>query len=166
MSTRVRVNTAAHTTTFVTEQLLKTVKEIIKLVGLDPTKLNWSSTETAVNIWLKSRHLKVITLEIYHPTSDALVRRWDLAIDYDHSTNADEAFWNDLEAVQFAIAKAGLVASTCDYRIVIDNLPGRPDVQGWGPTAYKSTEGMVKQNIGTTIGTSSIGSSTSYWRPQ
>jgi hypothetical protein len=166
MSTRVRVNTSVYTVTFVTDQLLRTVKEIIKLVGLDPSNMSWSSTENAVKTWLTSRHLRTITLEIYNPVSDKLVTRWDLAIDYNHSTDSEEKFWNDLEAVKFAIAKAGIVPSTCSYRIVIDNAPGRPDVAGWSSTSYRSTVGLVKQNLGTTIGTSSLGAETSYWRAQ
>lgn len=166
MTTRVRVNTATHTITFVTEELMRTMKEVIKLIGLDPTSMSWTSTENALNTWLTSRHLQKVTLEIFNPSTDALVARWDISIDYNHSVNEDENFWNDLDATKFAIAKAGVVPNTCKYRIVIDNKEGRPDVPGWSSTTYRSTDGFVKHGVGTTIGTSTIGAQTEYWRRQ
>jgi hypothetical protein len=166
MSTRVRVNTRTNTITYVTDQVMRSVKDIIGLVGLDPTSLDWESTETALGAWLGSEHLQVVTLEIYSPRTDALVHRWDITIDYNHGTNADETFWNDLAATKYAIAKAGQVAKDCKYDIKVKNKPGHPDVAGWGSCSYRSTEGMVKQSVGTTIGSSSIGAQTDFWRKQ
>lgn len=66
--------------------------------------------------------------------------------------------------IRFAIRKCGVIPSSCSYRILMDNAPGRPDVPGWSSTSYKSTDGFVHQNIGTTIGTHAIGANTGYWR--
>ena len=54
--------------------------------------------------------------------------------------------------------------SMCDYRVVVTNKDGAPSVSGWSSTTLRSTDGFVRQSIGTTIGASGLGSSTGYWR--
>ncbi|MGP2478232.1 hypothetical protein [Listeria monocytogenes] len=41
---------------------------------------------------------------------------------------------------------------------------GAPHVDGWSDCNFLSTDGFVKQNLGTTIGTNSIGTQAGYWR--
>ncbi|MDN3512260.1 MAG: hypothetical protein NG784_13300 [Candidatus Jettenia sp.] len=54
--------------------------------------------------------------------------------------------------------------TSCDYRIILDTNPSCCNVPGWRPTTYRSTEGFVRQSVGTTIGTHAIGSQAKYWR--
>ena len=155
---------SAHTISHVTSKMLLILKEIIREVGLDPSKLanSWSSLELAVSTWLTSRHLRQLTLEIYDPKSDDLVSRWDLDIIYGYG--ADETFWVDTYAIRYSIAKAGLVPSQCNYCFLLYNAPGRPDVEGWSATKARSTDGFNRYSTGATIGGNGIGTEVSYWR--
>lgn len=166
MSTTVSVNTYTHSVTYVTDKMLNSLRYIITQVGLDPSKFldDWASTERAASTWLNSRHLRKVVLEIYNASTGSLITRWDFGIDYDYGSSSDGSMWVDTDAIRFAIIKCGVIPSSCSYRILMDNAPGRPDVPGWGSTSYKSTDGFVHQNIGTTIGTHAIGTNTGYWR--
>lgn len=164
MSTMVSVNTYTYAVTFVTEKIVKSLQYIITSTGLDPNKLvgKWSSYELAVETWLRSGHLRVVSLEIVSPAG-SFVTRWDLEINYSYG-GGDGSMWVDKEALKYAILKCGVMPSSCTYNILIENAPGRPDVVGWGPGTYLSTEGFIKQGLGTTIGTSSIGTQAAFWR--
>jgi hypothetical protein len=46
----------------------------------------------------------------------------------------------------------------------VHNKTGRPDVAGWSSTAYRSTDGFVRQSLGTTLDASGLGASAVYYR--
>ena len=77
MSTSTFVISYAYTVTYVTAKLLLTLKEIIREIGLDPSKLtnDWKNYENAISTWLGNRELEHVTLEIHHPTTGGLVTR-------------------------------------------------------------------------------------------
>ena len=164
MSTFVVVNTYAHSVTHVTDKVLHSIKNIIRLSGLSPEKLTneWGVLERGIKKWLETEYLQEIHLEVYNPVTNALVGRWDFEIFYGFT--GDGAFWVDTDAIKYHIIKAGVWPSTCEYRIVVTNKPGRPDVAGWGPATLRSTDGFVKQSIGTTIDGSGLSTGTGYWR--
>ncbi len=165
MSTSVAVNTFTHSVTHVTAEMMTGLKMIVLLSGLSLDKIrnDWESVETAIYTWLSSRHLQKVTLEVYDGGTNALVTRWDFDIDYTYGTNNDEALWADHQAIRFAIAKAGVIASKCRYEFKI-LAPGGAFVSGWSAVPYRSTSGFTQHSVGNTIGGSSIASSTSYWR--
>jgi len=162
--TAVSVNAYTHSVTYVADNILKSLKDIIRLSGMDPAALigKWESYERALKVWLASKHLQKIVLEFYDPNTDKLVDRWDIDIVYDWSD--DGAFYTDTDQLRYAIEKVGLVPSSARYRIIMDNKRGRPDVEGWAPTEYRSTDGMVRQSLGATMEHSGLGGSTAYWR--
>lgn len=164
MSTTVVVNTYAHSVTYVTNKLLLTLKEVINLSGLSPAKLadQWDALERGIQTWLESQHLKEIVLEVYGLKTDKLVGRWDLAIYY--GLNGDGSFWVNVEEIHYHIRKAGLWSSDCGYRVVVTTELGSPSVEGWSSTTLLSTDGFVKQSIGTTLDSSGLGANASYWR--
>ncbi len=164
MSTTVKVNTYSHSVTHVTDNILSGIKRIILLSGLSLDKLtsDWKVLESGIGKWLETRHLNCVTLEVYTGTSD-LVGRWDFDISYTYSTGDDGDLWADVDAIKFAIKKAGAIPATCKYRIVTDTKSGRPDVSGWSSTQLLSTDGFTKRPIGTTIGATHLGAGTSYW---
>ena len=55
--TSVVVNTYTHSVTYVAENILKSLKDIIRLSGLDPTNFigEWESNLRATRTWLESR---------------------------------------------------------------------------------------------------------------
>lgn len=163
-ATAVGVYTHVHSYNFVTNQLLNSVKEIVRMSGLDPAKMSgqWASLELGIHTWLADGDLESAYLEIYNSRTDKLVRRWDFDISY--SKSGDGSFWQDPNDIRYHIEKAGLNPANCDYEILTTTAPGRRNVAGWSRCSLRSTDGFVKQSIGTTIGAGGISSGTSYWR--
>lgn len=153
-----------YTVTYVTDKMLQSLLKIICWSGLNPAKLtsDWQTLSTAIKTWVTSGHFEAAVLEIFDSKNpDRLIRRWDLSLTYE----ANEAeMWIDTEAIKYAISKAGSIAALCEYRVVISTKPGQPAVPGWGPTTLRSTDGLLRFSVGTTIGAGSLGGSTSYWR--
>lgn len=162
-SVAVSTYTTTHTVTYVTAKMLLTLKEIVREIGLDPSNLtdDWKSLERAISTWLRSRHLKQVTLEVFNPRTNALVTRWDLDVVYGYV--GDGSFWTDTWTIRYNILKAGVAPSSCNYRILLKNDPGRPDVEGWGPTSYRSTDGFKRFALGSAIGGNGIGTDVAFW---
>ena len=152
--------------TYVAENILKSLKDIIRLSGLDPARFaeKWESNMRALKTWLDSEDLTKVVLEVYHPVNDVLIIRWDIDIVYSWTGDGDGSFWTDTEQLRYAIKKAGIVPSEAKYDLILNTKKGRPDVQGWGSCSYRSTEGMVKQSLGTTVEHSGLGGQAGYWR--
>jgi len=163
MSTYTVSTTYTHTVTHVTTKMLLLLKEIIREIGLDPARFtdDWDTNERAISTWLASRHLQRVILEVYNPTTGALVTRWDMDVVY--ATVGDGCLWVDTAAVRYSIAKAGLVPSSCLYDLKLTNAPGRPDVAGWGPCDFRSTDGFKRYAVGATVGGDGLSAQTAYW---
>jgi hypothetical protein len=163
--TTVSVYSYTHSVTYVADNILKSIKDIIRLSGLNPAKFvhDWDVNMRGIKAWLESRHLQKIVLEVYHPKTNALIVRWDVNIAYAWS-DSDGAFWTDTEQIKYSIRKAGVVPSEALYDLIAETAVGRPDVSGWHPTQYRSTSGMVRQSLGTTIRHGTLGASVSYLR--
>jgi hypothetical protein len=163
--TGVAVNTYTHSVTYVADNILKSMKDIIRLSGLDPANLvdGWSNKMRALQAWLGSRHLETVVLEIFNPKTDALVGRWDIDVIYT-TGSGDGGFWTDTEQIKYHVRKAGLAPSEARYRLLLQNKTGRPEVEGWTSAEYRSTEGFVRQSLGSTIEHSGLGGSAAYWR--
>ena len=163
--TTVTVNTYTHSVVYVADNILKSLKDIIREVGLDPAKLmgDYETNMRTLRAWLSSQDLRQVNLEIYDPVTDALITRWDLDIAYGWSAD-DGSFWTDTDQLKYAIRKAGVVPSTARYRLLLDANPTRPDVDGWYRVTSRSTAGMVRQSLGSTIEHSGLGASAAYWR--
>lgn len=166
MSTHVVVNTYTHTVTYVTEMLLLSLKEIVRGSGLSPEKLtdDWASYQLAISTWLDTRDLETVVLEVFNPSSGTLVGRWDFDIIY--GISGDGGMWVDTDDIRYHIKKAGLWPADCDYKIMALTKPGRPDVFGWSKGALRSTEGFIRQSIGTTIDGNGLRAAGMYWRAQ
>jgi hypothetical protein len=165
MSTFVVVNTYTHSVTYVADKMLHSLHQIIRESGLNPEKLtdDWKTLQRGISTWLASRHLESVTLEVFDPGTDTLIGRWDFEIYY--GTAGDGAMWVNTEDIKYHIRKAGHWPSLCDYRIITSTKSGRPEVSGWSSTMFRSTEGFVRQSIGTTIdGNGHISAGTAYWR--
>lgn len=163
--TTVSVNTYTHSVTYVSDNILKSVKDILRLSGLDPSKLadEWASTMQALRTWLEARDLERVVLEVFNPATGQLVLRWDIDIVYGWSSG-DGSFWTDTDQLRYAILKAGVAPAQADYELILQTKPGRADVPGWSPTSYRSTAGMVRHSLGTTIEHSGLGGNAAYWR--
>src|SRR5436853_100000 len=78
------VNTYTRSVTYVADNILKSLKDIIRLSGMDPAAFTekWASYERALKAWLASKHLQKVVLEVFDPADDKLVLRWDVDISY------------------------------------------------------------------------------------
>lgn len=164
MSTFVAVNTYTHSVTFVTDKMLMSLKEIIRCSGLSPEKLasEWKILHRGISSWLNSRDLEQVILEVYNPATDSLVGRWDFDLCYGWS--GDGGMWVNTDNIRYHILKAGQWPAACDYRIVLVTKRGRPDVEGWNAATLRSTDGFVRQSLGTTIDADGLKTGTAYWR--
>jgi len=162
--TNVAVYSYTHSVTYVADNILKSFKDIIRLSGLDPTNLveSWDSKMLALKTWLQSGHLESVVLEVFDPTSNGLVGRWDIDVVY--VASGDGSFWTDTEQIKYHIRKAGLLPSQARYRLLMQNKKGRPDVDGWGPAEYRSTEGFARHSLGSTIEHNGLAGGAAYWR--
>ncbi|MBK9361711.1 MAG: HORMA domain containing protein [Rubrivivax sp.] len=150
---------------YVADNILKSLKDIIRLSGLDPTKLvgDWGVLLRGISTWIESRHLETVILEIFDPKTDTLVKRWDIGVAYEWDISAG-TFWNDTEQLKQAIKKAGLSPSEVDYRVVVTRSAGYAPVEGWSNTSLRSTAGMVRQSLGTTVEHNGLSANAGYWR--
>ena len=139
MSVSVAVRSYTHATTYVADNILKSLKDILLYSGLDPDKLvdEREVLHRGIKAWIDSGHLQKIVLEVYDPKTDQSVGRWDVNISYDW-TGGDGQFWTDTDAIRFAIKKAGVLPSAAKYRVVAVTAPGRPSVAGWARARWAS----------------------------
>lgn len=165
MSTFVTVNTYTYSVTYVANNVLMCLKDIIRRSGLDPDKLtsDWPVLERGLAKWLETKHLETVTLEVFDPRTDALVGRWDFEISYGWSGGTG-TFWVDTDQIKYQILKQGLFPSSCEYAVKVHNKAGRPDVAGWCAATYRSTDGFIRQSIGTTLDASGLGAAATYYR--
>jgi hypothetical protein len=163
MSSTTFVISYTHTVTYVTTKMLHLLSNIIRDIGLDPSKFasDWGMYEDGISTWLESRHLERVTLEVYNPKTNALVTRWDIDVVY--SSVGDGDLWVDAAAVRYAIAKAGLAPSSCLYSIKLKNLPNARSLAGWSSCEFRSTEGFRRYAIGSTVGGNGLTAQTAYW---
>lgn len=161
----VAVYSYTQSVTYVADNILKSIKDIIRLSGLDPMNFveQWSSNLLAMKAWLESGHLERVVLEVFDPQNDALITRWDIDVIYKWSSG-DGTFWTDTDQLKYAIRKAGVLPEKAKYTLLLQNKPGRPDVAGWGSREYRSTNSMVKQSLGTTVEHCGLGGNAGYWR--
>lgn len=165
MPVSVSVRSYTHAVTYVSENLLRSLKDVIRLSGLDPAQFtdDWPVLHKGIKTWIESGHLERVTLEVYDPSTNGLVGRWDVEIAYSY-TSGDGSFWTDTDDIRYAIQKAGQHPSSCRYNVIVQNKPGEPNVPGWSPATFRSTAGMVRQSIGTTIEASGLSGGFSYYR--
>lgn len=162
--TSVAVSTYTHSVTYVADNILKSLKDIIRLSGLNPSRLveEWETNMRALRAWLGTGDLEKVVLEVFNPSTGALIVRWDIEIVYTWS--GDGGFWTDTEQLKYHIRKAGLAPSDAAYEIILKTKPGRPDVAGWGPGSFRSTDGFVRHSLGSTLSHNGLGGNAAYWR--
>ncbi|ARO54863.1 HORMA domain containing protein [Methylorubrum zatmanii] len=165
MTTSVTVNTYTNSVTYVADNILKSLKDVIRLSGLNPTNFasNWDVHNRGLTIWLNSQDLEAVVLEIYNPKTGTLILRWDIDIVYGWSSG-EGSFWTDTDQLAYHIRKAGIAPVDANYEVILSCKPGRPDVAGWSSCSMRSTDGMVRQSLGSTIEHHGLGGNAAYWR--
>ncbi len=163
--TTVSTYSYTHSITYVAGNILKSLKDIIRLSGLNPSRFveNWSSYMLAVKTWLTTEDLQRVILEVYNPSTNKLIIRWDIDIVYGWSSG-DGSFWTDTDQLRYAILKAGVLPSLAEYTLLLQTKSGRVDVPGWSRGSSRPTDGFVKQSLGSTVEHSGLTAQAGYWR--
>lgn len=166
MATTVQVNTHTYATTHVAANLIRSLKQLVVGCGLDASRLvgSWQTLERGVATWLGTRHLEHMILEIYNPSTDGLVKRFDFDIDYSYHPNGNGDLWLDADTVAYALAKAGAVPSSCSYAIVAGTRAGAPTISGWTTTTLRSTDHLRRRSVGASVGGGDLGAVLNYWK--
>lgn len=154
-----------HSVTFLSDNLLNTLREIIRENGLSPEKLmqDRDVIATGLRTWLTSGHLTRIVVEFYRPGAAAADARWDLPVAYDGS-GVDDDMWVDKNYLKQLIAKAKRPATDCSYRIVLFTSPGAQNVSGFTDCSLLPTGSLVARSAGTAIATGHMTAAITYWR--
>lgn len=153
-----------HVVTHFSDKMLMLLGNIIRDSGLSMSTFSSerSTLERGLKTWLQSGHLRKVTLEIFKPNTRELIRRWDL--EWDKCEAAEIGFWVDVADIKYHLKKSGYLSTDCPYRFVVDNRPGRPDVDGFSSTEFSDTTGLKQYSLGATITGGGYGSQTSYWK--
>lgn len=164
MTVSVAVRSYTHSVTYVADNILKSLKDILLYSGLDPGQLSAERDvlHRGIKAWIESKDLVKVVLEVFTPSSDELIGRWDVHIEYEWT--GDGQFWTDTEMIRSAIKKAGVLPSAAQYEIKVSLRAGHQDVPGWSSTKFRSTAGMIEQRIGTTVEASGLSGGVSYYR--
>ena len=164
MSTAVSVNTYTHSVTYVADNMLRSIKDIIRQSGLSPEKLTTQlpALQRGISAWLESRHLQQVILEVFDPSTGAFIGRWDFDVCY--GTQGDGRMWADTDDIKYHILKAGRWPGHCDYEIITVTSADRPAMTGWESAELRSTDGFLRQSIGTTIDGNGLSTGAAYWR--
>lgn len=162
--TAVTTYSYTHSVTYLADNILKSFKDILVLSGLDPAQLvgSWESNLLALRTWIESEHLRSVRLEIFDPWTSELITRWDIDIEYAWSSG-EGYFWTDTDQLRYHVLKQGIPPNRARYRLLLSTSPGEPPVEGWGPAQGRSTEGMTRHCLGSTIDHKGLGGRAAYW---
>ena len=165
MSTFVVVNTYTYAVTYVTDKLLTSIKTIVRLSGLSPDKLtnavgcpgawrDYVAPVPAISTNFTSRSMT--------PATDDLVGRWDfrdlLRLPGRRVVLGRSGRDQVPHSEARALARQLRVPDRCDYQARSTRCAG------WSSTTLRSTDGFVKQGMGTAMNGSGLSTGTGYWR--
>ncbi len=150
VATKEQTHTRTQTATYLAEVILGAVADIVATLGLDPSKLDIQDIERAMTIWLAEQSMEQLVLECYTPADGVAHEVFEFPVQYS-SGGANARFTADRATLSAYRAKLRKVPKGCTYRVVVTYVSGRTrtQVDGWGPTTLKSTEGMQSRVFGT-----------------
>jgi hypothetical protein len=154
-----------HSVTFLSDNLLNTLRELIRENGLSPERLMQDRDVIAngLRTWLTSGHLTKVVIEFYRPGVTTADARWDVPVSYEGSGVEDD-MWLDKNYLRQLIAKAKRPASDCRYRVILCTSPGAANVDGFSSCSFLSTGSLVSRSAGTVIATGHMTAGLTYWR--
>ncbi len=79
-----------HSVVYVADNILKSLKDIIRLSGLQPEKFadDWEVNRRGIAAWLESAHLELVILEILGPSCSVWMRRTSISCTRDPKRGA------------------------------------------------------------------------------
>ena len=104
-----------------------------------------------------------MTLEIYDPKTDALVTRWDVEISTPGTSRPAPSGPTPSSCYAHPEGRACAVRRPATEWSCAQQVRA-PRCLGWSTCTLRSTDGMVRQSLGTTVEHNGLGASTTYWR--
>jgi Bacterial HORMA domain 2 len=164
VTTATHVSVATRETTYITDKMIRSSRQLIEGTGLDPKLIDGklSTIENGFRTWLQSRHLKSATVEVSH--GGTLVGRFDFNVRYGYYRDDGWGLRHDQKTIEHVIQKNGEFSPSCSYRVIVAHHPGYPRVEGWTAATYKSTGGFQCVTVGSAIGGGIDDVSLSFWK--
>lgn len=159
--------TYAYSVAYVTDNMLKSMKQVVTAIGLDPNKfLNlWETYSQGIEMWLADGDMKSMTLEVYNPIANTLIRRWDMDVRYSDLDGDGSFFWSDTDRIARAIEDAGVSPIDAEYGILVGVRQGSRVINNWRSVQERSIDHMIRQGLGKNSETNGLGTNLSYLQP-
>lgn len=164
---RVVKYTYAYSVPYVTDNMLRSMRQIVNAIGLDPSKfLNlWETYSQGIEMWLADGDMRSMTLEVYNPVTNILIQQWIMDVCYSDHDGDGSFFWTDTDQIARAIESAGVCPIDAEYIIYVGTRPGARVLNNWCSVQESSADQMVRQSLGQNIEANELGASLSYLRP-
>lgn len=159
--------TYAYSVAYVTDNMLRSMRQIVTAIGLNPNKFLglWETYSQGIEMWLADGDMKSMTLEVYNPVTNVLIQRWDMDVCYSERDGDGSFFWTDTDQIARAIENAGVCPVDAEYSILVGTRQGARVLSNWCYVQERSTHHMVRQSLGPNIEANGLGTSLSYLRP-
>ncbi len=166
--TGVGVQVWARSTTYVANELLRVLQEVVQERGLELDYMHdhFELFTNSFRTWVTGRYLQSVVLEIWNANSDELVERYDLGLDYDTTDTGggDERFNTYVEQLRNALRERPALSDDYRYRVVVQLESGAPKLRGWSSTSLRDTHGLRRERLSDRIiDTARIGVALDYW---
>ena len=147
VATRATTYALTHSITFMNDNLLNTLREVIREHGLSPDKLmnDRDTLARGITTWLRSGHLTDVVVEFYKPGGTTAEARWEFPVRYAGS-GVDDDMWLDKNYLRQLIAKAKRPSADCSYRVILLTTRGRANVSGFSSCTLLSTGALVARH--------------------
>jgi len=182
VKTGVTVNTWTKAVSVTVNETMSLLSKYVTHRGFDVGYLKrlHDNIEEGLKLWLTSRNLAGLHLEVFDRDTGELIDKFEL--DYVHTPpkEADQEIVDQIKNDEFEILHKQILnqlqdvdapPETAQYRLVAEleeNEEGQapPPVEGWQSTALKSTDHLNKKDLGTAIDAGSIQTSAAIWLSQ
>lgn len=157
--------TQAHSIVFMSDNLLNSLRDLIRENGLSPDKLmqDRATIDSGIRTWLQSGHLKNVVVEFFKPGASVASARWEFPIGYVGSGVEDD-MWLDKNYLRQLVGKSARPTGDCSYRVILCTRSGAPHVDGFSDCTFLPTGNLSARNSGTVIATGHMTASVTYWR--
>ena len=159
--------TYAYSVAYVTDNMLKSMKQVVSAIGLYPNKfLNlWETYSQGIEMWLADGDMRSMTLEVYNPIANTLIRRLDMDVRYSDLDGDGSFFWSDIDQIARAIEDAGVSPIDAEYGILVGIRHGSRVINNWRSVQERSIDHMVRQGLGKNSEAIGLGTNLSYLQP-
>lgn len=159
--------TYAYSVAYVADNMLRSMKQIVTAIGLNPNKLLnlWETYSHGIEMWLADGDMRSITLEIYNPVTNILIQRWDTDVCYSKRDGDGSFIWTDTDQIARAIEDAGVCPIDAEYSIYVGIRIGARVLNNWCSVEERSAEKMERKSLGSNIEAKGLGTNLSHLRP-